>query len=86
MSLILNRGKHEVPVKTWNSGTVFFGDHELELPDFLDAVMYVLTNSDLSGPHDPRLAFIDQVKKLEQVDGFGAAWGHKTKRLKDPAA
>jgi hypothetical protein len=49
-------------------GTVFIGEYEVSLVDFLKAAKYVLTNTDLE-PNDPRLQFVKCVQSIKKVDG-----------------
>ena len=73
MSLLLNQGTHPdgLQVKTYGikPEVVFLGDYRISMPDFLAAVRYVLTNTDLD-PHDHRLAFVRWVAKLGTKDGW----------------
>lgn len=83
MTLVLNREgtKQKIDVKTYGTGDlkdkVFFGKYEILLQDFLDAVHYVLTNTDLE-PDDPRFEFVRRVKAMEEVRGYNKSG----KRLK----
>jgi hypothetical protein len=49
--------------------TVFLGDYEISLEDFLAAAEYVLTNTDLE-PSDPRILFVKYVRSMKEVDGY----------------
>jgi len=75
MSLILEMGtKPEgLAVKTYGFGsmgnTVFLGDYEISIEDFLVIAEYVLTNTDLE-PNDPRLQFVKCVQSMKQTDGY----------------
>ena len=44
----------------------------MTIEDFLAAASYVLTNTDLEDDKDPRLVFIEGVKKAQIVDGYAA--------------
>ncbi len=82
MSLVLVETKPTgLEVKTFGHGpmgnTVYLGGYEISLKDFLAAVEYVLTNTDLK-PNDPRLQFIKCVQSMKEVDGYNA----NGKRLK----
>ena len=71
MSLILDRSGG-IAVKTFPSvinPKVYFGDHVVDLEDFVEAMKYVLTNSDLLDG-DPRIQFMTWCAKLAVVDGF----------------
>jgi len=71
MSLSLNSGT--IPaglnVSTFGYGpignTVYLGDYEISLEDFLKAALYVLTNADLE-PNDPRLQFVKCVQSMKR--------------------
>ena len=74
MSLVLNQGtKPEgLEIKTWGMPElpdVQLGDYEISMEDFLECAFYVLTNTDLQ-PNDPRLVFVERVKKMTQLDGY----------------
>ena len=71
MSLSLNLGTKPagLQVKTWGSKTVYLGDYEISMKDFLSAAEYVLTNTDLE-PKDPRLQFVKCVKSIKKVKGY----------------
>lgn len=51
---------------------VHLGQYEITLEDFLVAALYVLTNTELIGPEDPRMKFMDLVRSIQQVPGFEA--------------
>ena len=78
MSLILDRSKPEtIEGKTYTDDpTVYLrrrpvgGSLELDLEDFLVLARYVMTNTDLSGPDDPRLEFLRQMKLLRRGKGY----------------
>lgn len=84
MSLALGLGTKpaDLEVKTFGHGlmgsTVFIGDYEISLMDFLAAAEYVLTNTDLKPNDDPRLQFVKCVESMKEVDGYNA----DMKRLK----
>lgn len=67
-------------VKTYGFGsmgnTVYLGDYEISLEDFLVTARYVLTNTDLE-PNDPRLQFLKCVRSMKEVSGYNP----KEKRL-----
>jgi hypothetical protein len=48
---------------------VYLGDYEISMEDWIEATMYVLTNTDLV-TDDPRLPFLERLKKLEVSQGF----------------
>ena len=79
MSLSLDNSTPNVEVKTWGAispqfeKTVFLGDYEISLSDFMHAAMYVLTNTDLVGDSDPRLRFVNEVKVMEITEGYDPA-------------
>lgn|GEM_PF-7065385 len=75
MSLVLNQGTTPVgiEVKTLGFGedqVVHLGDYEIAMADFCALTIYVLTNTDLVGDKDPRLALIEEMRKLEKVPGY----------------
>jgi len=73
MTLLLNSMPTTDPgmeIKTHGfDGSVWFCHNRIAIEDFLYAVEYVLTNTDLK-PHDPRLDFIKAVKDIEVLDGW----------------
>lgn len=56
---------------------ICLGDYEINLRDFLAAVEYVLTNTDLE-PRDPRLAFIKKIAEFRVIEGHA---GGNSRRL-----
>ena len=82
MSLSLDQGTKPagLEIRTCDFGslrnTVYLGNYEISLRDFLVAVAYVLTNTDLE-PNDPRLQFVRYVQSMGEVDGYN----HGQKRL-----
>ena len=83
MTLILDRSNPKIAVKTRGFdpmvGTTIirFGDYDVPMNDFLSAVHYVLTNTDLQTSDDERLQFVKCVKSMKVVDG----WNQGRKRL-----
>lgn len=77
MTLLLERGTRptSLEVKTFGFGelgnTVFLGNYEISIEDFLFAAEYVLTNTDL-GPNDPRPKFVKCVRSMRKVMGFNS--------------
>lgn len=74
MSLSLDLGTKPVGllVKTWGFGPddpVRIGEYEVSMPDFVEMVKYVLTNTNLQ-PDDPRFALVAWVKQLRFAAGF----------------
>ena len=71
MSLQLSFSKPQVVCTVApDSGTVFVGDYEISMQDFLHLAEYVLTNTDLTN-NDPRLEFVKKVGvKLKIVPGY----------------
>lgn len=59
---------------------VSLGDYKIHMDDFLLAVDYVLTNTDLL-EGDPRLQFVEDVRKLKIVPGRNARRNANSKRL-----
>jgi len=88
MSLRLTCGTkpNGLSVKTVGVGidTVFLGDYEISLKDFLFAAHYVLTNTNLE-EGDPRLQFVESVRTMQVVKGYPVVVGgegQETKRLR----
>ena len=50
---------------------VLIGDHRISMKDFLNIAFYALINADLE-ENDPRIKFVEEVKKLQIVDGLNA--------------
>lgn len=77
MSLTLDLGTTPagLSVKTFGFGqmgnTVYLGEYEISLEDFLIMSHYVLTNTDLES-NDPRRQFVECVKEMQEVSGFNA--------------
>lgn len=77
MSITLDLGTKPagLNIKTWGVGplgnTVFLGDYEISIEDFLIAANYVLTNTDLE-PNDPRLQFVKCVRLMKKVDSHNS--------------
>lgn len=77
MSLILSDSEpkglevktHGFPLEARGREVVRLGDYEIGLVDFLCAAWYALTNTDLNGLTDPRIQFVQAVKKIEIVPG-----------------
>ncbi len=44
------------------------GEVKLTMDDFCFAALYIMTSTDLE-PNDPRLNFIEEIKKLEKIPG-----------------
>ena len=73
MTLILD-GKGTSPaimIKTNGIGDdiVFLEDCTISIDDFLDATIYVLTNTD-PRDKDPRLEFIERVRDAKKIKGY----------------
>ena len=85
MSLPLNRGTQPAGLEVTTSSigsidnTVRIGYCKISLEDFLRAVVYVLTNTDLK-PNDPRLQFVKYVQLMGEVEGYDP----QNKRLESP--
>ncbi len=62
------------------SQTVFLGDYQIHIDDFLQGALYVLTNTDLL-EGDARLRFVEVVKKLQIVPGYNVERDLDCKRL-----
>lgn len=67
----------------WRSpGTIYLSVNGVEaritLEDFAQMVGYVMTNTDLEGPNDPRLQLLREIRMMHPVQGYG---GETTFRL-----
>lgn len=91
MTLILdNSDSIEVNTYTWEKEKVHFrhvkpdahGCVEISMHDFCEMALYVLTNTDLA-KEDPRIRFVEMVKKLERTEGFN---GGRTSRFAEKEA
>lgn len=51
--------------------TVYLGDYEISMVDFLALTHYVLTNTDLE-EDDPRQQFLRSVQSMTEVKGFNS--------------
>ncbi len=51
---------------------VRIGDYFLPLHDFFVLAHYVMTNTDLEGPEDPRVQFVESVKRMQTIPGYSA--------------
>lgn len=73
LRLVLGTKPANLEIKTFGFGpmgnTVYLGDYEVSLEDFLVAAKYVLTNTDLE-PNDPRLQFVRCVQSMKEVEGY----------------
>jgi len=87
MSLRLAMGTKPLNLEIKTSGltptVVFLGDYEISLEDWIEATMYVLTNTDLE-KDDPRLQFLDRVKRLKVVTGFNLGTNSSRLGFKEP--
>ena len=80
MSLMLNQGtkpENLCVMSSLNRDVTFIGDYEITMKDFVMLMDHVLTNTDLR-PDDPRIEFINNVKKAEIVPG----WNDGCRRFK----
>lgn len=82
----------DLEVKTWGGHppvvylSTATAQYTIALEDFLEAAWYVLTNANLD-PNDPRLAFVERVRKLRKVPGWSLGTGGRrvrTRRLTVP--
>jgi hypothetical protein len=48
-------------------------DVNISIEDFCELVMYVLTNTDLTGEDDPRLLLLKRINRLYRAPGFNTA-------------
>lgn len=75
LSLDLGTKPNGLEISMWFDNTVYLGDYEISLIDFLVAARYVLTNTDLE-PDDPRLQFVKCVQSMKEVDGYNPGGKH----------
>ncbi len=84
MTLALDSG---IQVKSWppifshKEERVFINGVEMTTLEFLQAALYVLTNTDLIGEDDPKKQFVDLVKKMNVSEGLNH--GFKMLKLED---
>lgn len=64
-------------------GQCYTFEYQITMDDFMTACWYVLTNTDLQS-NDPRLAFIEKVKKLAVSEGYNHDNDADSKRLAIP--
>lgn len=81
LTLDRNTKPKGLPIKTYGPNMVHLGDYEISTEDFLEAALYVLTNTDL-GLDDQRVQFVKSVKAMRVVKGFNK--GHKRLRSNVP--
>ena len=70
--LALGTKPNGLEIKTFGlmgDNTVYLGDYEISLVDFLCAAEYVLTNSDLQ-QNDPRRQFVRCIQSMREIEGF----------------
>jgi hypothetical protein len=77
MTLILNQGTtpNNLEVKTHRAdieADVRIGNNYVSLADFCSMVEYVLTNTDLTGPDDPRVGLVEKVRGMQTTTGYSA--------------
>lgn len=71
LSLELGTKPNGLSVKSNSaSQTIWVGDYEISMRDFLYAAEYVLTNTDLVSADDPRLRFLRCVRSMCEVEGY----------------
>lgn len=75
LSLDLGTKPAGLEVRTYGfdplGSTVFLGEYEISLKDFLAAAHYVLINTDLE-PDDPRPRFVECIRSMSEVKGFNS--------------
>ncbi len=72
MSLVLSNRTIPKDLEVSTTGLnqiVSIGDYEIPLDEFLDVARYVILNTDLD-KDDPRIKFVDLMKKLDKIDGW----------------
>ncbi|MCX6763488.1 MAG: hypothetical protein NTZ97_02010 [Candidatus Moranbacteria bacterium] len=62
----------EVQILPTSTDTVRFGRYLINTQEFFEAVEYVITGMDLRGISDPRISFVESVKKLKFIQGYNA--------------
>lgn len=82
MSLILNNSNpKKIEISCHHTGkSIFFGDYEIPIDEFLLSVAYVLDNVDLH-ENDIRLKFIHMIKKCKIEKGWNYNFDKKSKRI-----
>lgn len=46
------------------------GELELKMEELLDICAYALTNTDITGPEDPKRKFFEEIRRMAIVNGF----------------
>ncbi len=81
MSIILDQGTRPegTAVKAYPSGMmlsdqacIVVGDITMTMADFVAVMAYGLICTDLEGENDPRIEFVEKVRRAEVVAGHGA--------------
>lgn len=81
MSYELSNSKPVVTLKShFLKNAIEFGEYTIPIEDFVLAVEYALTNSDLY-ENDPRLKLIKRIKNSDIVDGWNKATEPNCKRI-----
>ena len=83
MPLILNQDtkpKNLISRTSIIYSEILLGDYEIGMKDFTEMVMYVMTNTDLSGSADPRVKLRERIKSLQITEGFNC----NIKRFSEP--
>jgi len=65
------------------SNDIYFNERKIPMSDFVHAIEYVLTNSDLY-PNDPRIRLIEKIKKSFIVSGWNASRDPNCKKIELP--
>ena len=71
MSLLLKQGSYpqNLPIKTWGAKEVEIGDYIVSTLDFVQMVIYVMTNTDLV-KNDQRLVLQKLISSLTKTEGY----------------
>jgi hypothetical protein len=81
MSYELSNSQPKVTLRShFLINAIYFGEYTIPMKDFVLAVEYVLTNSDLY-ENDPRLELIETIKKSSIVDGWNKTREPNCKRI-----
>jgi hypothetical protein len=71
MPLELKKSTPPVEVETLGQGLDYIkiGDYQIDQDDFFRLVHFIMTNTNLSGPDDPRLHFVQCMRSMDIGEG-----------------
>jgi hypothetical protein len=83
MTLVVSDSKPQLDVKAF--GEIVFlstDDAYISVPmdEFVRVMWYVITNADVE-PNDPRMCFVELMKKIQLVEGYNIQNDKESKRL-----